>query len=160
MIQYLSTGRLMKFGVNSNSAVTLTTYILITGSIYWTILFPTFYKPGADNGWLFSPSNIWTHTIVPLTGIVLLLFVKRVPNKAPIKKKSLLFFIYPVLYSCLGIYLAINGKYMYPMFNPVMLGGWVFVGLSLMVILGIFTGVYYFLLRITANETEGTGYLI
>jgi len=159
-IYILSAERLMKFSVNPNFAATLTTYILITGSIYWAILVPTFYKPGADNTWLFSPSNIWTHTIVPLTGVILLLFVKAVPNKAPVKKKSLLFFIYPVLYSCLGIYLAINGKYMYPMFNPVMLGGWGFVGLSLVVILGIFTGVYYFLLRITANETEGTGYLI
>ncbi|MFW6262507.1 MAG: hypothetical protein ACOC34_00595 [Thermotogota bacterium] len=147
----LSTGRLLKFTINPNFAAALTTYILITGSIYWAILVPTFYKPEADNVWLFSPSNIWTHTIVPLSGVVLLWFVKRVPSKTSVKKKSLLFFIYPVLYSGLGIYLAINGKYMYPMFNPVMLGGWGFVGLSLVVILAIFTAVYYFLLKFASK---------
>src|SRR6056297_1141712 len=148
----LSNGRLLKFTVNLNFAATLTTYILITGSIFWAVLVPVYTKPGSDNSWLFSPSNIWTHTIVPLTGVALLFFAKSIPTKAEKIKLSVYFFLYPILYSILGISLALQGKYMYPMFNPVMLGSWFFVGLSLVVIMGIFTGVYYFLLRIAAKR--------
>lgn len=146
-----SNGRLLKFAINPNLAATLTTYILITGSIFWAVLVPVYTKSGSDNSWLFSPSNIWTHTIVPLTGVVLLFFVKSIPTKPEKTKLSVYFFLYPFLYAILGISLSLNGKYMYPMFNPVMLGSWFFVGLSLLVIMGVFTGVYYFLLRIASN---------
>jgi len=148
----LSNGRLLKFAINPNFAATLTTYILITGSIFWGVLVPIYTKPGSDNAWLFSPSNIWTHTIVPITGVILLFYVKSLQNKPKKSKLSLYFFLYPVIYSILGITLALNGKYMYPMFNPVMLGNWFFVGLSLVVIMGIFTGVYLFLLKFTVKN--------
>src|SRR6056297_442136 len=97
----LSNGRLLKFSVNPNFAAALTTYILITGSIFWGVLVPVYTKPGSDNAWLFSPSNIWTHTVVPITGIILLFFVKSFSTQPKKIKLSPLFFVYPVIYSLL-----------------------------------------------------------
>jgi len=151
-IYILSAGCLFKYVVNPNLAAALATYILITGSIFWAVLVPIYTKPGSDNSWLFSPSNIWTHTVVPLTGVVLLFFVRSLPGKPKANRKSVLFYAYPVLYAIGGILLAVNGKYLYPMFNPEMLGSWFFVGLSLVVIMAIFTVVYYFLLKIAAKN--------
>ncbi len=151
----LSGEKMMRFSVNPNLTAALTTYILITGIIYWLVLVPTFYKPGGDNSWLFSPFSIWTHSIVPVTGVILLFLVKATPDKAPANKKSLYFFIYPLLYLCLGIYLSTKGKYLYPMFNPELLGGWVFVALSLAAILVIFTGIYFVLLKIVDKTKVG-----
>jgi len=151
-VYILSKGRLLKFSVNPSLAAALTTYILITGSIFWAVLVPVYIKPGSDNAWLFSPSNVWTHTVVPISGVVLLFFVRAITKKTEKIRLSAYFFLYPALYSILGITLAVNGKYMYPMFNPIMLGSWFFVGLSLIAIMGIFTVVYYFLLRIAAKN--------
>jgi hypothetical protein len=97
---------------------------------------------------MFTPSNIWLHTLTPLTAVVLLFF-SREHYAGPSPRKQLIYFaIYPVLYLIFGLCNALNGIYLYPMFNPKMLGNWGFVGLSLAAIFLIFSAIYLLILRL------------
>lgn len=152
-VNLLSNNRVFKFSISPNFTAIHTTYILVTGIIYWTVLVPVFYKPGGDNAWMFSASNIWLHTLTPLTAVILLLLSKSLYNGNTPKKHLVYFLIYPILYILFGLYNALNGIYLYPMFNPVMLGNWGFVGLSLAVIALVFSALYLLLLRIYRKNT-------
>jgi len=153
LVFYLfSNERLLKTAVHPNVTAIVTTYILVTGVIYWLVLVPIFFEAGADNSWLFTPKNIWNHTLTPFTSIVMFFFARE-NNPVPKPKPRLpLFFLYPAFYIAFGLYYALNGQYLYPMFNPELLGGWLFVGLSLLVIVLLFTILYLFMLKIFKNN--------
>jgi len=144
---YVLTGKkVFQISANRNLAAAVTTYILVTGIIYWEVLVPVFYKPGET--WLFSISNIWMHTFVPAISVVMLLYVQRfAADKSEKPKKKLgLFFIYPIVYIIFSIIHSINGKYLYPMFNPNAVGGWGGVAICLIAMCFIFTLLYLALL--------------
>ncbi len=142
---YTLTGRKMfKVSTDVSLAASITTYILVTGIVYWTVLVPIFYKPGET--WLFSISNIWMHSFVPLSSLIMFYYVRQ-KNKAESPQRRLwFFFIYPILYIALSIVYAINGKYLYPMFNPNAVGGWAGVAVCLTIMCAIFTLLYLALL--------------
>ena len=142
---YALTGRkIFKAASDTSLAASLTTYILVTGIVYWAVLVPIFYEPGVT--WLFSVSNIWMHSFVPLSSLVMYYYVKQ-KNKDSIPQRRLWFFyIYPALYIALSISYAINGKYLYPMFNPNAVGGWGGVAACMIVMCFIFTLLYLALL--------------
>jgi len=147
-INLISNKRLFNFALKPNLTAILTTYILITGIIYWVVLVPVFYKPGGNNSWLFTPSNIWLHTLTPLTAVILL-FLSKVTYSGTVPKRHLIFFlIYPIAYIIFGIFNALKGIYLYPMFNPVMLGNWWYVAFCLGVICIIFSILYLLMLRL------------
>ncbi|MBN2878864.1 MAG: Pr6Pr family membrane protein [Clostridia bacterium] len=142
----LTGSKIYKISTNINLAAAVTTYILVAGIIYWAVLVPVFYKPGET--WLFSVSNIWMHTFVPAISVVMLFYAKRLAldEAKKTKRKLVLFFIYPILYIIFSIVHSINGKYLYPMFNPNAVGGWLGVAVCLIVMCFIFTLLYLALL--------------
>jgi len=147
-INLLSNQRIFKFALKPNFTAISTTYILITGIIYWGVLVPIFFKPGGGSDWLFTPSNIWLHTITPVAAVILLFLSKQLYEGPAPKRHFITFAVYPVLYLIFGLYNAFNGLYLYPMFNPEMLGNWGFVLLSLGAIFLVFSVFYLLLLKL------------
>ncbi|MEX1375837.1 MAG: hypothetical protein AB1Z23_00030 [Eubacteriales bacterium] len=142
---YILTGKKSyKFSMDINLASSFTTYILVTGLVYWAILVPVYFAPDAT--WLFSTSNIWLHTFSPVISIIVLKYVKSQNDGIEIKPKLPLFFIYPVLYIIFALINAANRIFLYPMFNPNLLGGWIGVAICLIVMIVLFTGLYLLLL--------------
>ena len=140
----LTNKKTYRFSMNINLASAFTTYISVTGLVYWAILVPIFYAPGVT--WLFSPSNIWMHTFSPVISLILLNYVKSYKDDKKIKPRLALFFIYPVLYIIFAVANAVNGIYLYPMFNPDYLSGWIGVAGCMLAMAAIFTGLYLVLL--------------
>ena len=139
----LTNKKIYKFAKNINVAASITTYILVTGFIYWLVLVPILYAPGVT--WLFSTSNIWFHALTPIAAFILFLYIK-ILQKNKIKPRLLLFSVYPIIYVIFASFYAVKGIYLYPMFNPEFLGGWIGVLLCIAVICLIFTGLYLILL--------------
>ena len=146
----LTEKKLFKYAVNINISASVTTYILITGSVYWLILVPIFYAPGVT--WLFSTSNIWLHTFTPITAVIMFLYAKSCQKPSKVKPRLLIFYIYPLLYITFAIFHAVNEVYLYPMFDPNLLGGWAGVGICITVMCIIFTGLYLALLYVVKKE--------
>ena len=142
---YALTGRkIFKTSTNVSLSASITTYILVTGIVYWAVLVPVFYKPGVT--WLFSMSNIWMHTFVPLSALAMFYYTKHLCKEREIQRRLWFFYIYPILYIALSVVYALNGKYLYPMFNPNAVGGWTGVVISLVIMCVIFTLLYLALL--------------
>jgi len=121
----------------------ITIYILITGIVYWAVLIPML---GAQPA-LFRFRNIWTHTVTPLFTL-LCFFVYSKKERISFQKAPYVF-IYPFLYlvfSYLFVF-TVYGKYPYPFLNPEIMGGFVPVAASCLLIsllfLGLFTGLRY-----------------
>jgi|GEM_PF-1807428 len=132
------------YAMNVNLSAAITTYMLVTGLIYWIVLVPVFYLPGET--WLFTKSNIWMHTLTPITAVIMLKYVKACQTNTSIKPRFGIFYVYPIFYIMLALTYALNGAYLYPMFNPDLLGGWIGVGVCIVVMCIIFTGLYLTLL--------------
>ncbi|MBT3318316.1 MAG: hypothetical protein HN948_06905 [Clostridia bacterium] len=113
----------------------VTLYLTITCVVYWAMLVPML---GFDAK-LFSLSNIWMHTAVPVFAVAVFFFVLR---GARIGKRQLgLIIVYPLLYLVMAYVLrSTTGAYVYPFFNPVAMRGGFGVALSLFVIAALFIG--------------------
>lgn len=137
--------KVFKWAMSIHLSTIVTTYILVTGIIYWAILVPMFARPG-EGAWMFSSSNIWLHTTTPVIAFLIQRYIKLLSGKIRPKLKLGYFYIYPILYIAMALVYASKGTYLYPMFNTELLG-WAGVGISLAVIAVIFTGIYALLLR-------------
>ncbi len=93
----ISDKKLIKWSVNINLSSTLTTYILVTGVIYWAVLVPV-YISTADSSWLFSSSNIWLHTTTPIVALLMHNYIKLINDNTNPKLK-LAFFTYIRFYT-------------------------------------------------------------
>jgi len=146
-LNMMTTSNIFKSVVNIRISAMFTTYILVTGTIYWVILVPIFSADPNNLSWLFSASNIWLHTTTPVIALLMHNYIKSFSGENKPAFNIAFFFIYPALYVIMAILFAVKGIYLYPMFNPNMMGGWVGVAFGLLAILAAFTGVYVFLLR-------------
>jgi hypothetical protein len=143
---YMLTGKkAFKWGMNIYLSTIVTTYILVTGIIYWTILVPMIAKPSVST-WMFSPSNIWLHTTTPIIAFLIQRYIKAKGTETRLRLNLVYFYIYPIIYISMALVYAANDIYLYPMFNLELLG-WIGVGVSLVIIAVIFTGIYVVLLR-------------
>lgn len=144
-IYFFSNNSFFKKATNINISATITTYILVTGIIYWLVLVPIYFEPG-ESSWLFTFSNIWLHTITPIYSLFILLLIRYNNKEVKAKLNLLTFFIYPIMYIIYAMINAINEVYFYPMFNPKLLGSWFGVAICIIVIAAIFTALYSILL--------------
>lgn len=142
---YMLTGKkLYKFTVNINLSASMTTYILATGLVYWLVLVPMMYKPGAT--WFFSTSNIYLHTFTTVIAVIIFTYLKTLAVSDKTKPRLYMFYLYPLLYVIFAIANSLNNVYLYPIFNPNIVGGWIGVAICVVIICVIFTGIYLFLL--------------
>ena len=153
-INILSSGKGMKIAANINIMASITTYILVTGIIYWLVLVPIMFSRGAG-AWMFTPSKIWAHTTTPIVAVLMFIFVKSNKNIKNKKLKLHYFYIYPIVYITYGIIKATKGTYLYPMFNYELLGGWFGVAVSLIIIAIFFTAIYYIMVRGFKRNKKG-----
>jgi len=143
---YMITGsKAFAWCANINLTSAITTYILVTGVIYWGVLTPMLWS-SAENTWLFSSSNIWLHTTTPIITVFMHSYTKQLNERNDIKASFLLFYIYPALYMIMAMNYALKGVYLYPIFNPEIMGGWIGVAICILIMLIVFTGLYLLLL--------------
>jgi len=151
---YMITGkRALAWCTNINLSSALTTYILVTGIIYWGVLTPMLWN-SSDNSWLFSASNIWMHTTTPIITVLMHGYTKQLKEQENTKANFIYFYIYPALYMIMAMGYAIKGVYLYPIFNPEIMGGWLAIAVCIFVMLIVFTGLYMMLLGIKKNKIQ------
>ena len=113
----------------------LSCYIIVTGIVYWAVLVPMlgFAKE------LFAISNIWMHTITPVAVPVVFSLLAK---EGKIKYSGILVMLgYPLIYSVYAYILhAAIGVYVYPFFNPSVMGGRFAVAIAVAVIGAVFAG--------------------
>jgi len=142
----------MCFALNINLAAALTTYSAVNASIFWFVLVPIF---SLSNGMpLFTPQNIWLHTITPVIAAVMLNYIIIENKTSKFKSKLILSMIYPVLYIILIVAIAIDGTYLYPMLNPTLVGGWVGVGVCMAATIIFVAIIYLAIIQIIKNNLE------
>jgi hypothetical protein len=132
----------------------VTTYILVTGIIYWTTLVPIFYLDGCESAWLFSISKLWMHTATPAAALLLHQNIRKGYAGMKPRLSIAYFYIYPALYVSSGMIHALRGEYLYPMFNPDMMHGWLGVGGAMVLMLGLFSGLYLLLQKQRNNVID------
>lgn len=124
----LFTGMFLKSSARSfmhskSMSLAVTDYITITGVIYWAVLVPI--NKGA--AFLFTPSNIWLHTITPVASWIFYIFLvpkEKVKKRFFKDKKTWLLMIYPLVYMFYAIYKGVTiGNYIYPFLSPKFMGG-------------------------------------
>ncbi len=121
-------------------------YMTVTGLVYWVALVPMlgFAKE------LFAASNIWMHTVTPVFVPVVFALVSK--TKAISASGILLILVYPFFYTVYAYILhSAIGVYLYPFFNPSVMGSRLFSLLALAVIAGMFVG-FGFLYRYIWNR--------
>lgn len=123
IINIISGGKKFKFVMSINLAAALTSYSAVNALIFWFVMVPL-YALSADMP-IFSPQNIWMHTTTPFIAAVVLNYVFNENEKPLFKTKLILSMIYPFLYVIFAGILALNGIYLYPMFDPSLVGGWI-----------------------------------
>lgn len=119
--------------VHQGLSMAITLYISVTCLVYWVVLVPMLKA----DPFLFSLSNIWMHTITPLSSFWCFMNFTR---RKPITSLNIIFaMIYPILYflSTLKIY-SDYGKYPYPFLNPEIMGGTIWVIFACILILVLF----------------------
>lgn len=137
---------------NINLTSALTTYILVTGVIYWAVLTPMLWKD-AESTWLFSASNIWMHTTTPILTLLMHNYTRKISEQNA-KPNYIYFYIYPALYMIMAMGFAAKGVYLYPIFNPEIMGGYLGVAICIFVMLVVFTGLYLLLLGFKRKKVK------
>lgn len=149
----ISSGKTFAWCTNINFTSAITTYILVTGIIYWAVLTPMLWKD-AESTWLFSASNIWMHTTTPILTLILHSYTKAVTEQQKAKPNYIYFYIYPALYMIMAMSFAAKGVYLYPIFNPEIMGGYLGVAICILVMLVVFTGLYLLLLGVKKKKLK------
>ena len=129
IINMMSGNKSLRFAMNINLAATLTSYTAVNAMIFWFVLVPIYAFSG--NAPMFTPQNLWMHTITPVIAAVMFNYTINESTESEYKPKPILSMIYPVLYIIFAVIAAINGTYLYPMFNPNLLGGWIGVAVCM-----------------------------
>ncbi len=124
-------------------------YITVTGIVYWAVLVPML---GFEKE-LFAASNVWMHTATPI--IVPLVFA-FIPKTRAIPAGNILFMLlYPFLYTVYAYILHRTiGVYVYPFYNPSVMGSWLMIMIALLLIAGVFVGFGFLYRRIWNSRSE------
>lgn len=114
--------RYKKVNINKWISVAITTYITLTGIVFWIILYGVFDAK-------IDLENIWLHGYVVVVAWILYfrdLPIEEKENIRLIKHKEILYItIYPILYFIFSMLNGIlNGFYVYKFINPSKVGGW------------------------------------
>ena len=124
-------------------------YITVTGIVYWAVLVPML---GFEKE-LFAASNVWMHTVTP---IVVPVVFALMPKTKEISARSVIFMlVYPFLYTVYAYILhRAIGVYVYPFYNPSVMGSWLMIMIALVLMAGVFVGFGFLYRRIWNRRSE------
>ena len=141
-----------RFVLNVHLSTAITSYMLITGIVFWVVLVPIFLISSELQ--LFTLQNIWLHTVTPVFSAIMLNYSVNEIKISKIKPKLLLVSIYPILYIIFAVTYAVNGSYLYPMLNPALVGGWLGVIGSAVATYIFFMVIYFIVTQQIKNNID------
>ena len=102
---------------------------------------------------LFAATNVWMHTVTP---VVVPIVFALMPKAKEIPSRSILFMLlYPFFYTVYAYILhKAMGVYVYPFYNPSVMGSWQLILITLVLIAGVFVGFGFLYRRIWNRRSE------